>query len=85
MIGMILALWSLMKHLGLNDLRSRSYPKLTEFIAVDNLNLAIAISWPKTRLEGDYCHSSHGYVCQRPAASGGKIDSLGKYRFVFNS
>ena len=66
-----------MKYLGVNDLRSRRYPKLTEFLALDDW--IIAVSWPKTRLEGDYCHSFNGYVCQRPAASGAKIDSLGKH------
>ena len=28
-----LALWKLMKHLGVNDLRARKYPQLNEYIA----------------------------------------------------
>ena len=70
-----------MKFLGVNDLRSRRYPKLTEFLAADEYS-TIAVSWPKTRLEGDYCQSFNGYVCQRPAASGATIDSLGKHTFI---
>ena len=71
-----------MKFLGVNDLRSRRYPKLTEFLAVDEYSSTIAVSWPKTRLEGDYCQSFNGYVCQRPAASGATIDSLGKHTCI---
>ena len=34
------------------------------------------LSWPVTRLEGDYCENTNGYVCQRPAAAGAQTESL---------
>ena len=70
-----------MKVLGVNDLRSRIYPKLTEFMALHQSDHKkhYAINWPVTRLEGDYCESTNGYVCQRPAAAGAKAESIGKF------
>ena len=73
-----------MKILGVNDLRSRIYPKLTEFMALNgdyssSNKKHLAINWPVTRLEGDYCESTNGYVCQRPAAAGAKAESIGKF------
>ena len=75
------AAWDLMKILGVNDLRSRRYPKLTEFIALSSSNYKnhVAFNWPVTRLEGDYCENTNGYVCQRPAAAGPKAESIGKF------
>ena len=70
-----------MKILGVNDLRSRRYPKLTEFIALSSSSYKnhVAFNWPVTRLEGDYCENTNGYVCQRPAAAGPKAESIGKF------
>ena len=73
-----------MKILGVNDLRSRIYPKLTEFMALNgdyssSNKKHLAINWPVTRLEGDYCENTNGYVCQRPAAAGAKAESVGKF------
>ena len=70
-----------MKFLGINDLRARIYPQLTEFIAdysPDEILMNV-FNWPVTRLEGDYCENTNGYVCQRPAASGAKSESLGNF------
>ena len=70
-----------MKHLGKNDLRARTYPQLIDFIANSSTTLTYqnVYSWPVTRLEGDYCGNTNGYVCQRPAASGAKSESLGNH------
>ena len=75
---LIVAAWSLMKHLGVNDLRARMYPQLTEFIANYSYNSWKSMkifNWPITRLEGDYCENTNGYVCQRPATSGAMSES----------
>ena len=72
-----------MKVSGINDLRSRKYPQLTEFITLlsSNYKTHVAFNWPVTRLEGDYCENTNGYVCQRPAAAGTKVESIGNQRF----
>ena len=80
----LVAAWGLMKHLGVNDLRARMYPQLTEFIANysnNNWKSMKIFNWPVTRLEGDYCENTAGYVCQRPAAAGpmSESGSIGKY------
>ena len=69
-----------MKVSGINDLRSRKYPQLTEFITLlsSDSKTHVAFNWPVTRLEGDYCENTNGYVCQRPAAAGTKVESIGK-------
>ena len=74
----LVAAWSLMKHLGVNDLRARMYPQLIEFIANYSSNSWKSMkifNWPTTRLEGDYCENTNGYVCQRPATSGAMSES----------
>ncbi len=72
---MIVALWKLVKAVGRDDLRNRQAPKVTWF----NTDLAehgehkpgkaYLMSWPKTRMQGDYCESLNGYICQRSAAA----------------
>ena len=67
-----LAAWKLLKAIGREDLNNRRPPRLTKFHADKTKNedkKAYLMFWPKTRLEGDYCESNNGYVCQRPAAA----------------
>ena len=81
-VAYLSAAWELMKVSGINDLRSRKYPQLTEFITLlsSNSKTHVAFNWPVTRLEGDYCENTNGYVCQRPAAAGTKVETIGKQR-----
>jgi hypothetical protein len=63
------AAWKLMKGTGLNDIVSRKYPNLVEFLVNSTATNQLMFHWPKTRYEGDYCEDTNGYVCQRPAAA----------------
>ena len=70
-----------MSLVGKNQILERVSPRLRTFHTAEagtKYETAGSVAWKKAYMQKDYCESSLGYSCERPAAGGSGVQGRGK-------